>query len=434
MEFFIYFFSFIVGGVLVFIIKNIELQKYKNSVDKSYQRVEEQYNERLADIKATLKDEKEKSEEQRSLNSELNIELSILKTQNDNIKEQLVKQKAEQKDIQDQMAEKFENLAQKILKSNTIEFAESNQQRLNNILNPFKESINKFEQRIVDINEKRIQDQSELKVHLKTLQNANIQITEEAKNLTRALKGDVKKQGNWGELILSKVLESSGLTKGVEYDVEQVLHGDGGKIYRPDAIVYLPEKKHIIIDSKVSLIAYNNMMSANNDQIRESALQNHLISIKTHIDNLSTKSYQLLEGVDTPDFVLLFMPIESAFGMAIKNDVSLFNYAWDRNIVIVSPTTLLATLKTIASIWQQEKQTQNALAIAKQGGLVYDTMASFLKEYEKIGTQLNALQNTYESADKKLSSGRQSLLKRIDKLKQMGAKASKSNPEKYTLK
>ncbi|MEA3505587.1 MAG: DNA recombination protein RmuC [Bacteroidota bacterium] len=447
MEIIIGFVSFFVGGIIVFVVKNNEKRNLRETLNGECQRVEEERKETVNSVVTKLRieeerrsnferlyiEQKEYLQSERKQNNDLNIELSMIKTQNDNLHIRMVEKENEQQENQKKMTVEFENLAQKILKNNSLEFAESNQKRLNDILSPFKEGINKFEKRVVEINENRIREQSELKTHLKTLQDVNLQITEEAKNLTKALKGDVKKQGNWGELILSKVLESSGLTKGVEYDVEQSLRADGGTIFRPDAVVYLPQNKHVIIDSKVSLVAYNNMISASTNQERKIAADNHLISIKTHIDTLSGKRYQILEGLDTPDFVLLFMPIESAFSTAMQCDADLFAYAWEKKIVIVSPTTLLATLKTIASIWQQEKQTQNALEIAKQGGLVYDTLASFLKEYEKIGVQLNTVQKTYESADKKLSAGRQSLLSRIDKLKGLGAKVSKKLPDKYDL-
>jgi DNA recombination protein RmuC len=268
-----------------------------------------------------------------------------------------------------------------------------------------------------------------LRGEIKALITLNKQISDEANNLTKALKGDVKKQGNWGEIILEKILERSGLQKGVEFEMQVSIASEEGKRMQPDTIIYLPDKKHIIIDSKVSLVAYEAFVNAHTDEEREEYLHKHVASVKKHIDELSKKNYQSLEQLNAPDFVLLFMPIESSFGLAVQADNELFNYAWERKIVIVSPSTLLATLRTIASIWKQERQTRNALEIAKQSGDLYDKFVGFVDDLLSLGKKMNEAKNFYDNAMNKLSTGKGNLVSKTEKIKELGAKASKSIPQ-----
>jgi DNA recombination protein RmuC len=306
-----------------------------------------------------------------------------------------------------------------------------NQKNIGDILNPLKEKIQNFEKKVEDTYQKGIKDQTDLKAELKKLYDLNSKISEEANNLTRALKSDSKKQGNWGEVILERVLERSGLVKGQEYDTQVTARSESGELIRPDVIIYLPEKKHIIIDSKVSLLAYEAYINEDDQQERENHLRQHVDSIRSHVKGLSEKNYTHADGFDTPDFVLLFMPIESAFSAAIQADVDLFNFAWEKKIVMVSPTTLLATLRTIASIWKHEKQTRNAMEIAALGGALYDKFVGFHEDLISIGVQIGKLSKTYDDAKNKLKEGRGNLISQAEKLKNMGAKTTKSIPAKF---
>ena len=348
-----------------------------------------------------------------------------------NLREKLETQKKELEETQRKFTLEFENIASRILKENTKEFATTNQKNIGEILMPLKEKIQLFEKKVEDTYQKGLKDQTDLKAELKKLYDLNAKISEEANNLTRALKSDTKKQGNWGEVVLERILERSGLTKGEEYETQVRTMGEDGRTIQPDVVVKLPENKHIIIDSKVSLLAYEAHTSAEEQEQKDIFLKQHIDSIRNHVKGLSEKNYQHGLNFDSPDFVLLFMPIESAFSTAIQADVNLFNFAWEKKIVIVSPTTLLATLTTIASIWKHEKQTQNALEIARQGGALYDKFVGFLKNLDDLGTQINRVSKTYEDARNKLTDGRGNLIRQVENLKVLGAKTSKSIPENY---
>jgi DNA recombination protein RmuC len=260
-----------------------------------------------------------------------------------------------------------------------------------------------------------------------------MQVKSEANNLANALKGDTKKQGDWGEIILEKVLERSGLIKGQEYQTQFNTKNIDGSRIQPDAVVFLPDNKHIIIDSKVSLVAYNAYVNSEDENEKQKHLKEHINSVRNHVKQLSEKKYQTSSEFNTPDFVLLFMPIESAFSAAIQNDQDLFAYAWDLKIVIVSPTTLLATLRTIASIWKQERQTKNALEIAKQSGALYDKFVGFLEDLDKIGKSIDASKSAYEDALNKLKTGRGNLISRVINIQKLGAQTQKQIPEKFKL-
>ncbi len=367
---------------------------------------------------------------ERDHNRENELQLARSETERLNLNEKLESQKAELIKIQEKFTMEFENIAQRILKQNSLEFTLSNQKNMGDILNPLKEKIDKFEQKVSDTYEKGLKDQTDLRAELKKLYDLNHQISDEAHNLTNALKSDSKKMGNWGELILDRILEQSGLLEGREYFTQQTQRNDAGEMMRPDVIVNLPDQKHIIIDSKVSLVAYNNYVNSDIGALKDKYLKSHLESIREHVKGLGEKSYQDSRSVDSPDFVLLFMPLESAFSLAVQADPDLFGYAWTRKIVIVSPTTLLATLKTVESIWKHEKQNQNALEIARQGAALYDKFYNFVNDLEKIGSQIDSLQNTYQDAHKKLSSGRGNLIRQTEKLKELGVKSDKSLKDK----
>ncbi len=398
-----------------------------NSLDKEKSIINEKY--------TSLQEANEKSiievSAERSRNEKLTARIATAEADYKNLKEKLDSQKSELENIQKKFTTEFENIANKILKNNSLEFTQVNQKNIKEILNPLKDKIQTFEKKVEDTYQKGIKDQTDLKAELKKLYDLNSRISEEANNLTKALKSDSKKQGNWGEFILERVLERSGLVKGQEYDTQITARNEQGELIRPDVIIKLPENKHIIIDSKVSLLAYEAYVNEEEQDKRNVFLKQHVDSIKTHIKGLSEKNYQNATLFDTPDFVLLFMPIESAFSAAIQYDSDLFNFAWEKKIVIVSPTTLLATLRTVASIWKHEKQTLNALEIARQGGALYDKFVGFLKDLENLGLQINRVSKTYDDARNKLVDGTGNLIKRVENLKKLGATPSKSLPEKY---
>lgn len=343
-----------------------------------------------------------------------------------NMNDKLATQKAEFEEMQKRFATEFENIANKILDEKSKKFTEQNKTNIDGILNPLKEKIEKFEKTVGDNYDKELRDRISLKEEVKKLFELNSRISEEANNLTKALKGDNKKQGNWGEVILEKILERSGLVKDREYKTQITTMNVEGETIKPDVVIYLPDEKHIVVDSKVSLLAYDAYVNADEDEGRERFIKEHLSSVKSHIKLLSEKNYQTSSEFNSPDFVLLFIPIESSFSVAIQADQDLFNYAWDRKIVVVSPSTLLATLRTIASIWKQERQNRNALEIARIGGSLYDELYRFIDDMKDIERHLHMSQEAYDSAFKRLSHGKGNLINTAEKIKTLGAKATKS--------
>ncbi len=349
-----------------------------------------------------------------------------------NLKEKLETQKAELEEIQKKFTTEFENVANKILEKNSEKFTAANQKNIGDVLNPLKEKILLFEKKVEDTYQKGLKDQTDLRAELKKLYDLNSRISEEANNLTKALKGDVKKQGNWGEVVLERILERSGLNEGEQgYQKQFSDTTEEGKRIQPDIVINLPDNKHIIVDSKVSMIAYEKAVNAETEEERAKHVKDHLLSLRQHIKGLSEKHYQTANKLNSPDFVLLFIPIEASFGVAIQEDQELFSFAWDQKVVMVSPSTLLATLRTISSIWQQENQTRNAIEIAKQGGALYDKFVGFIADMETIGKNLATTQKTYDSAVNKLHTGAGNLVRRAENIKKLGAKASKELPGKY---
>jgi len=359
---------------------------------------------------------------------ELNRNLSKIETENKGLIEKLTEHKAEVEKLQEKFSIQFRNLANDILEEKTKKFTEQNKIKLDEILTPLGEKIRAFEKKVEDTYDKESKQRFSLEKEIKNLAELNIRISEDAKNLTTALKSDSKKQGNWGELVLERVLESSGLVKGQEYIREVSTRTDQGEVYRPDVIVNLPDNKHIIIDSKVSLTAYTDYVNAELPEEKEKFLKLHLLSIRSHIKLLSEKNYQNLVAFDTPDYVLLFMPIESSFSTALQSDLDLFNFAWEKNVVIVSPTTLLATLRTVSSIWKHEKQEMNAKEIARQTGDLYDKFVGFLEDMQELGNRLDTTKKTYDNSMNKLSTGKGNIIGRAQKIKELGAKSSKQIP------
>ncbi|MBK7230103.1 MAG: DNA recombination protein RmuC [Ignavibacteriales bacterium] len=323
------------------------------------------------------------------------------------------------------MTKEFENLANKIFEEKGNKFTEQNKEKLSEILNPLKEKISDFEKKVEETNKESIKGHASLKEQLQMLKE--MQQGNPGKNL-QALKGQSKTQGNWGEFILESILEKSGFVKGREYVVQESLTAESGRRFQPDVIINLPENKSIIIDSKVSLIGYEKFISEEDEHQKQLGLREHINSIRSHIKNLSGKNYQNLYQLESLDFVLMFMPIEPAFAYAVQSDPSLFSDAFEQNIVIVSPSTLLATLRTISSIWRQESQNKNALEIARQSGEMLDKFAAFVDDLISVGKGLVGAKDNYDKAMNKLTEGRGNLISRSEKIKKLGAKASKSLP------
>ena len=337
-------------------------------------------------------------------------------------------QKDEVSKLQEKFAKEFENLANKILDEKSQKFTHQNKENIANILLPLQEKIQLFEKKVEDSQKENIHIHAALKEQLITLQSQNLKITQEAENLTKALKGDSKMQGNWGELVLERVLEKSGLEKDREYFVQQSFETEEGNRLMPDVVIALPDGNKIV-DSKVSLTHYERYVNAENDQEAAVQLKEHLNSLKRHIDQLSAKKYEDLYQIESPDFVLLFVPIEPAFAVAINEDPSIYTKAFEQNIVIVTPSTLLATLRTIVTMWTNEKQQKNALEIARQAGALYDKFEGFSQDLIQLGKKMDESKGAYSAAMNKLVEGKGNLITSVEKLKKMGARAKKSLPE-----
>jgi DNA recombination protein RmuC len=359
----------------------------------------------------------------------LNNELSTTREESKNLLSRMNEQKQELTQLKEQFTKEFENLANKIFEEKTQKFADQNKTNLSEILTPLGEKIKDFEKKVNDVYVNESKDRASLKEQLNMLQSLNQQMSKETQNLTKALKGETKTQGNWGEFILESVLEKSGLVKDREYSIQQSFTTEEGKRYQPDVIINLPEGKTLIVDSKVSLVAYEKFWSSEDDSEKTIALKEHLQSLRNHIKGLSDKNYQNLYEVKSLDFVILFVPIEPAFALAMQADPALFNEAFDKNIVIVSPSTLLVTLKTVASIWRFEYQNRNAIDIAKKAGDLHDKFVGFVEDLIGLGNKMRDSQKAYEGAMNKLSTGAGNIVKRTEELRKLGAKASKSLPQ-----
>ena len=357
------------------------------------------------------------------------VEQATTVTKMEGLKEQLAEQKQAMADLQKRLTTEFENMANRILKERAAELSETSKKDLGAILNPLKDNIAEFKQQVREAYSLEMRDKAGLREQLKLLTEQNARISDEANNLTKALKGDVKQQGNWGEIVLERVLEMSGLHIGREFEREAVSKDDNDANKRPDVIVHLPDNKHVVIDSKVSLVAYDRLVNAPDNAAYETALKDQVSSLKKHVNELAAKNYPNLPGLNAPDFVLMFVPIEAMFSVAVDADKNLFAYAWEKKIVIVSPTTLLATLRTIASIWQQENQTKNALEIARLGGVLYDKLVGFIDDFQKIKRSLDAADKAYNDALGKMSAGKGNMLNTAERIKELGAKAGKTIPQ-----
>jgi DNA recombination protein RmuC len=369
-----------------------------------------------------------------ALNQELLTEKNRMAKAEESFKaqrERLSEQEKSIQDIQQKFQLEFQNVANKLLDEKSQKFVETNRANLDVLLNPLKENIKAFEEKVDKVYNMEAAERNTLKGVITQLMDLNKLISSEAQNLTKALKGDNKKQGNWGEVILERVLERSGLVKDQEYRMQTSFQSADGSRLQPDVIIDLPDEKHLVIDSKVSLIAYERLVNCETEDERKLFSKAHVESIRSHVSGLSAKNYHDLYQINSPDFVLLFIPIESSFSFAVQIDSELFSDAWDKRVVIVSPSTLLATLRTIASIWKQERQNRNVLEIARLSGAMYDKFVGFVGDMESIGKNIKQSQSAYDNAINKLTEGNGNLTKTAEKIRGLGAKANKQLDQKY---
>jgi DNA recombination protein RmuC len=383
--------------------------------------------------KSTLEKQLQQAiQEKESIRNEkeaINIQLSKKEVDFENLWQRNKEQKEEVEKLQEKFTKEFENLANKILEEKSSKFTEQNKENMKNILSPLQEKIQLFEKRVDDTHKESIDYHAALRQQILGLSEMNAQMSKETLNLTKALKGDSKMQGNWGELVLERVLEKSGLEKDREYYVQQSHTNEDGQRVFPDVVINLPDGKKMIVDSKVSLTAYEKYINEEDDNLKNSYLKEHINSIKRHVEQLGEKNYQDLYQIESPDFVLLFIPMEPAFALALNDDTTLYNKAFEKNIVIVTPSTLLATLRTIDSMWANQKQQENAFEIARQAGALYDKFEGFVADLIKVGKKIDESKVEYQGAMNKLVDGKGNLIISVEKLKKMGAKAKKALPE-----
>lgn len=422
----------LIGFFIGKLLSKLNLEKTKTGLEKEKSSLEErvsllQQSKEIADnnfIEQQKNVAKLQQEKENLVIKSTNQNAEILK-----LEEKLAENKDEIEKLQDKFTKEFENLANKILDEKSTKFTEQNKENIKNILSPLQEKIKVFEDKVDKTHKESIDYHAALRQQILGLKELNQQMSKDTLNLTKALKGDSKMQGNWGELVLERVLEKSGLEKDREYFVQQSFTNEEGRKILPDVVIHLPDNKKMVVDSKVSLTAYEQYVNEDDDAIKEQFLKNHVTSLKRHIEQLSEKKYEDIYSIESPDFVLLFIPIEPAFAIALNSDNQLYNKAFERNIVIVTPSTLLATLRTIDSMWNNEKQQRNALEIARQAGALYDKFQGLLTDLVGIGKRIDDSKKEYSSAMNKLFEGRGNLITSVEKLKKMGAKAKKALPQ-----
>lgn len=409
--------------------QKISLEEKINAAQHLLQQQKEQALLDKTTFEKQLQSSLQEKEAIRNEKDSLAIQLSKKEVDFDNLLERHKEQKNEVELLQEKFTKEFENLANKILDEKSNKFTEQNKENMKNILSPLQDKIQLFEKKVEDTHKESIDYHAALRQQILGLREMNLQMSKETLNLTKALKGDSKMQGNWGELVLERVLEKSGLEKGREYEVQQSHITEAGNRVFPDVVINLPDGKKMIVDSKVSLTAYEKYINEEDDSIKATLLKEHVFSIKRHVDQLGEKNYHDLYQMESPDFVLLFIPIEPAFAIALNEDTTLYNKAFEKNIVIVTPSTLLATLRTIDSMWTNQKQQENAVEIARQAGALYDKFEGFVADLIKIGKKIDESKVEYGAAMNKLVDGKGNLIVSVEKLKKMGAKAKKALPE-----
>ncbi|HNY01940.1 MAG TPA: DNA recombination protein RmuC [Bacteroidales bacterium] len=359
---------------------------------------------------------------------QLNRDLTASHAGNEALRGKLEEQLADLEKLQEKFRIEFRNLANEILEEKTHKFTEQNRVKLDEILQPLGEKIRAFEKKVEETYDKESKQRFSLEKEIRNLTDLNQQISKEANNLTSALKGQAKARGNWGEIILESILEKSGLVRDREFFVQPSFTGEQGKRLQPDVVVHYPGGRHVVIDSKVSLIAYERYASAETREEQEAALKEHLASVRNHIADLSGKNYQDIYDLKSLDFVMLFMPIEPAYMLAMQYDPNLWNWAYDRRILVISPTNLIAALRMIANLWRVEYQNKNAMEIARQGGELYDKFVGFAEDLQEIGNRLDATRKAYDASMNKLNTGKGNLVRRVENIRALGAKTSKEIP------
>ncbi len=415
----------IIGIIITYFITKLKFEKETSILKERESSLLSEKNEKERAFLQFQKDH----DDLRIEKEDINIKLTKKESDISNLQLKLSEHKEEVENLQEKFSKDFEILANKILEEKSEKFTKKNKENIAQILNPLQEKIQSFEKKVEDTHKESIEKQSALRQQIIGLKELNLQMSKDAVNLTKALKGESKKQGDWGEFQLETILEKSGLQKGIHYSTQGGYRDEAGNLKKPDFIVNLPDNKHIIIDSKVSLVGYEKYFNAENDLDESLGLKNHLQSIKKHIKDLGGKNYIDLYEINSPDYVLMFIPIEPALMLALQNDSDIYMEALSKNVVLVSTTTLLATLSTVASIWKQEDQKKNALEIARQAGALYDKFEGLIQDLIKVGKQINASQESYLGAMNKLSEGKGNLVTRVENLKKLGAKTKKSLPE-----
>lgn len=434
----------VVVGLLVGAVSGVFIMFYKNKSERgiaphdleklkaekqSASLEAEKYRERSILLKEQLESAQLNREKEQIAFRNSEARIAELQANNENLQNKFEEQKADLVHLQEKFNKDFELIANRILEEKTVKFTKLNQEKLQDVFGPLKERIDEFKKTVNDTYVKGSNERSALTQELKNLRELNKNLQDEAHNLTKALKGDSKTQGNWGEMVLERILEMSGLQKGREYDTQISITTSENKRYQPDVIVNLPDNKKVIIDSKVSLTAYEQYVNTDDEQEKTKYLAEHIQSLRNHFKGLDRKQYQDLYKIGSLDFILLFVPIESAFSLAIENKQDLFNEAFAANIVIVTPSTLLATLKTIANIWKNEYQSQNVVEIAEKAGSLYDKFIGFVEDMNELGSRIDQTNRSFSSAMNKLSEGRGNLIRRAEHIRKLGAKTSKQFPE-----
>jgi len=383
---------------------------------------------RLAELDEVGQTEKTRREQAEAQVSRLQADLAELNARFEAEKQQSEEKLALLRNAKEELSNQFKTLANDILEEKAKRFTEQNQANLGTLLEPLKTKLTEFQGKVEEVYVKEGKDRTALAEQVRQLMELNNTLSQDAKNLTRALKGSSKAQGNWGELILERVLEASGLRKGEEYDVQESHTREDGSRAQPDVVIHLPEERHLVVDAKVTLTAYDDYASAEEEGDRQAALKRHLESVRSHIRGLSERNYQDLYGLKSLDFVLMFIPIEPAFMVAVTQDKELFMDAWQKNVLLVSPSTLLFVVRTVAHLWRQEAQNRNAQDIAKRGAELYDKLVGFVEDLESLGNRLKQAQKDYDGAYNKLAGGRGNVIRQAEMLKQLGVKPAKNLP------
>ena len=417
-------FSLLIGIILAYFFTKLKFEKETTVLEE---RALSLFNEK-SEKETTISDLQKNIDHLRNEKEGITIDLTKKVSEITNLQTKLFEQKTDIENLQEKFSKDFEILASKILEEKSEKFTAKNKENIQQILHPLQEKIKSFEKKVEETHKESIDRHAALRQQIFGLKDLNEQMSKDAVNLTKALKGDSKKQGDWGELQLETILEKAGLNKEIHYSTQGGFRDEFNNLKKPDFIVNLPDNKHLIIDSKVSLTGYEKYYNAENEPSETIGLKNHIISIRKHIKELGAKNYTELYGINSPDYVLMFVPIEPALMLVLQNDHNLYLDALDKNVVLVSTSTLLATLSTVASIWKQEDQKRNVFEIARQAGALYDKFEGLVQDLLKVGKQINASQEGYKAAMNKLTEGKGNLINRVESLKKLGAKTKKSLP------